>query len=47
MEDEYNLSNIIGKRLEAALGELGEPCGRMWCYPKRHFLYFWRHQLPD
>lgn len=29
MEDEYNLSNIIGKRLEAALGELGE---LLWAY---------------
>lgn len=29
MEDEYNLSNIIGKRLEAALGELGD---LLWAY---------------
>lgn len=29
MEDEYNLSNIIGKRTEAALGELGD---LLWAY---------------
>lgn len=29
MEDEYNLSNIIGKRLEVALGELGN---LLWAY---------------
>lgn len=47
MEDEYNLSNIIGKRTEAALGELGD---LLWAYvvlSKRHCLHLWRHQLPE